>query len=101
VWVLDALQELESSKQRCDWAFSERDKIVRECESIRSLCDQLRRERDSAVSELISALRDSDDMRRQKNDASRELKELRYICSSSYCCLFIVNLRVLCVVCLL
>lgn len=74
--VLDALHELEEAKQLRDWAFGERDKIVKERESIRTLCDKLRHERDSAVSELIGALRDSDELKRQKNDVMKELKEL-------------------------
>lgn len=74
--LVDALHELEEAKQLRDWAFGERDKIVKERESIRTLCDKLRHERDSAVSELIGALRDSDELKRQKNDVMKELKEL-------------------------
>lgn len=72
----DAFQEAEVSKQRRDWAFGERDKVVLERESIRTLCDRLRRERDRAVSELAEALRETDDIKRQRNDASKELKGL-------------------------
>ncbi|KAK4007605.1 disks large homolog 5 isoform X2 [Daphnia magna] len=73
----EALQEAEVSKQRRDWAFGERDKIVLERESIRTLCDRLRRERDRAVSDLAEALRDSDDVKRQRNQTFKELKELK------------------------
>lgn len=72
--LLEALQEIEVSKHRRDWAFSERDKAVLERESIRALCDRLRRERDRAVSELAEALRESDEVKKQKNDVSKELK---------------------------
>lgn len=72
--LTEAFQEAEVSKQRRDWAFGERDKVVLERESIRTLCDRLRRERDRAVSDLAEALRDSDDIKRQRNDASKELK---------------------------
>ena len=65
--LAEALQEAEVSKQRRDWAFGERDKIVLERESIRTLCDRLRRERDRAVSELAEALR-------ERNETSKELK---------------------------
>ena len=75
--VSDALQEAEVSKQRRDWAFGERDKVVMERESIRTLCDRLRRERDRAVSDLAEALRDSDDVKRQRNESSKELKGMR------------------------
>lgn len=81
--VLDALHELEEAKQLRDWAFGERDKIVKERESIRTLCDKLRHERDSAVSELIGALRDSDELKRQKNDVMKELKELEWVIKCS------------------
>lgn len=74
--LLEALQEAEVSKQRRDWAFGERDKIVLERESIRTLCDRLRRERDRAVSDLAEALRDSDDVKRQRNETAKELKGL-------------------------
>ncbi len=72
--LAEALQQAEVSKQRRDWAFGERDKIVLERESIRTLCDRLRRERDRAVSDLAEALRDSDDVKRQRNETSKELK---------------------------
>ena len=72
--LLEASQEAEVSKQRRDWAFGERDKVVLERESIRTLCDRLRRERDRAVSDLAEALRDSDDIKRQKNETAKELK---------------------------
>lgn len=62
---------------RRDWAFSERDKIVRERESLRTLCDRLRKERDRAVSGLAEALSESEDIKKQKNLASKQLKELR------------------------
>lgn len=75
--LAEAFQEAEVSKQRRDWAFGERDKVVLERESIRTLCDRLRRERDRAVSDLAEALRDSDDIKRQRNDASKELKGIR------------------------
>ena len=73
----DAVSEAELSKQRRDWAFSERDKIVLERESIRTLCDRLRQDRDRAVSEQAQALRDLDDLKKQKNEATKELKELK------------------------
>lgn len=72
--IIEALQEIEVSKHRRDWAFSERDKAVLERESIRALCDRLRRERDRAVSDLAEALRESDEVKRLKNDVSKELK---------------------------
>lgn len=75
--VTEALQEAEVSKRRRDWAFNERDKIVRERESLRTLCDRLRKERDRAVSDLAEALSESEDIRKQKNLASKQLKELR------------------------
>lgn len=74
--LIEVLQEAEVSKQRRDWAFGERDKIVLERESIRTLCDRLRRERDRAVSDLAEALRDSDDVKRQRNEIVKELKGL-------------------------
>ena len=77
--LTEALQEAEVSKQRRDWAFGERDKVVLERESIRTLCDRLRRERDRAVSDLAEALRDSDDIKRQRNDASKELKGIHHL----------------------
>jgi predicted nucleic acid-binding Zn-ribbon protein len=73
----EALQEAEVAKRRRDWAFSERDKIVRERESLRTLCDRLRKERDRAVSDLAEALSESEDIKKQKNLASKQLKELR------------------------
>jgi len=75
--VAEALQEAEVAKRRRDWAFSERDKIVRERESLRTLCDRLRKERDRAVSDLAEALSESEDIKKQKNLASKQLKELR------------------------
>lgn len=75
--IADVQQEKEDSKRRCDWAFTERDKIVRERESIRTLCDKLRHERDSAVSKLIEALRDTDELKKQKSDALKQLKEVK------------------------
>lgn len=77
--IIDALHDLEEAKQQRDWAFGERDKIVKERESIRTLCDKVRHERDSAVSELIDALRDSDELKRQKTDVMKELKELKQV----------------------
>ena len=65
------------AKNRRDWVFSERDKIVRERESIRTLCDKLRRERDSVFSQFMSAVKDSDEMKQSKLEAQRQLKELR------------------------
>lgn len=79
--LVEALQEAEVSKQRRDWAFGERDKIVLERESIRTLCDRLRRERDRAVSDLAEALRDSDDVKRQRNEVTKELKGNRFFAS--------------------
>jgi len=74
---IEALQETDVSKRRRDWAFNERDKIVRERESLRTLCDRLRRERDRAVSDLAEALSESEDIKKQKNVASKQLKELK------------------------
>ena len=76
---------MEEAKQRSDWAYSTRDKIVQERESIRALCDKLRHERDNAISELIGALRDSDEVRKQKNDALKELKELQWVSRGNLC----------------
>ena len=69
--------EAEIAKNRRDWAFGERDKIVHERDSIRTLCDNLRRDRDRAVSELAQALSDYDEMKKQKYEAMKELKDLR------------------------
>ena len=77
--ITDVQQEKEDSKRRCDWAFTERDKIVRERESIRTLCDKLRHERDGAVSKLIEALRDTDELKKQKSDALKQLKEVKSV----------------------
>lgn len=81
--LVEALQEAEVSKQRRDWAFGERDKVVLERESIRTLCDRLRRERDRAVSDLAEALRDSDDIKRQRNEATKEVKGISFNSSSN------------------
>lgn len=83
--IIDALHDLEEAKQQRDWAFGERDKIVKERESIRTLCDKVRHERDSAVSELIDALRDSDELKRQKTDVMKELKELKQVVFHCIC----------------
>lgn len=72
-----ARQEMDGAKKTRDWAFTERDKIVRERESIRTLCDKLRHERDNAVSKLAEAIRDSEELTKQKNDTVKELKELK------------------------
>lgn len=69
--------EIELLKGRRDWAFQERDTIVKERESIRTLCDNLRRERDRKVSDLAEALRESYEIKRQKNEAIKELKKLK------------------------
>lgn len=57
-------RQLSVSRRRRDWAFSERDKLLRERESVRQLCDQLRRDRDRAVSERTRAVHDSDSSRK-------------------------------------
>ena len=75
--ISDSLQEVERAKDDRNWAFLERDKIVRERESIRTLCDKLRHERDKAVSKLFEAVRDSDELKKQKSDALKELKEIK------------------------
>lgn len=75
--LAEALQEVEMAKQRRDWAFTERDKIVRERESMRTLCDKLRHERDNAVSKLAEALRDCDELKKQKSATAKELKEVK------------------------
>ena len=67
------------AKHRRDWAFSERDKIVRERESMRTLCDKLRHERDNAVSKLAEALRDCDELKKQKSVTAKELKEVKWV----------------------
>lgn len=77
VITAEGLKEAEVSKRRRDWAFSERDKIVRERESIRAHSDKLRREKDRAVSNLAEALRDSDDMMKQRNELARQLKQAK------------------------
>ncbi len=84
----DALQEAEESKRRCDWAFTERDKIVRERESIRTLCDKLRHERDTAVSKHIEALRDMDELKKHKSEAQKELKDVRLVFCVLQCILY-------------
>ena len=73
----EAGQEAEVANRTRDWAFSERDKIMREKESLRTLCESLRRERDRAVSDLAEALSESEEIKRQKTLASKQLKELR------------------------
>lgn len=75
--IAEAGQEAEVSNRTRDWAFSERDKIMREKESLRTLCESLRRERDRAVSDLAEALSESEEIKRQKNLATKQLKELR------------------------
>ena len=95
----DAFQEAEVSKQRRDWAFGERDKVVLERESIRTLCDRLRRERDRAVSELAEALRETDDIKRQRNDASKELKGtnvliINFVSPVRLICYFVWSLKI-------
>jgi len=77
LYLIEAGQEAEVSNRTRDWAFSERDKIMREKESLRTLCESLRRERDRAVSDLAEALSESEEIKRQKNLASKQLKELR------------------------
>ena len=73
----DALQEQNRAKEDREWAFHERDKIVKERESMRTLCDRLRHEREDAVRKLIEAVRDSDELKKQKSDALKELKEIK------------------------
>ncbi|ELT92713.1 hypothetical protein CAPTEDRAFT_171065, partial [Capitella teleta] len=73
----NALKEVDDIKRGRDWAFSERDKIVRERESMRALCDKLRHERDSNVNKLIEALRDLDEVKKQKQEGQRDLKEVK------------------------
>jgi hypothetical protein len=64
---------LEVAKKRRDWAFNERDKMVKERESIRALCDEFRNQRDKAISELAESLRDADELKKQKNQACRQI----------------------------
>ena len=74
---IDTQHEAVLAKNRRDWVFSERDKIVRERESIRTLCDKLRRERDSAVSQFMGAVKDYDEIKRSECEALRQLKEYK------------------------
>jgi len=76
---LDAKEEASLSKNRRDWAFSERDKIVQERESIRRQCDELRRERDRTVSEHVEVLRELDELKKSKSHTTQELKEVRFV----------------------
>lgn len=83
--MTESQNEIVLAKNRRDWAFGERDKIVRERESIRTLCDKLRRERDSAVTQFMEAVKDSDELKTSKSEAQRQLKELqsvKYTCSN-------------------
>lgn len=70
------IKELNLAKKRRDWAFIERDKILRERESIRSLCDELRHQRDKSISELAESLRESDELKKQKAMAIKQIQML-------------------------
>ena len=70
------VKELSLAKKRRDWAFIERDKILRERESVRALCDELRHQRDKAISELAESLRESDDLKKQKTMAVKQIQML-------------------------
>ena len=58
--LTEALHEVEISKKRRDWAFSERDKLVTEKDHVIDVCDRLRQERDTAISSLDELLQESD-----------------------------------------
>ena len=74
--VTDLGKELSLAKKRRDWAFVERDKILRERDSIRSFCDELRHQRDKAISELAESLRESDELRKQKTMTIKQIQML-------------------------
>ncbi len=76
VEVTNLHKELNLAKKRRDWAFIERDKILRERESIRSLCDELRHQRDKSISELAESLRESDELKKQKAMALKQIQML-------------------------
>lgn len=76
------------SQRRRDWAFSERDKIVRERESVRALSGQLRGEKDRAVANLAEALRDLDDMMKQRDELVKQLKLAKYVFLALLYCMY-------------
>ena len=71
--------EVAISQRRRDWAFSERDKVIRERDSIRTLSDNLRREKDRAVAKLAEALRESDDIQKHNSLMTQQHKLLKWV----------------------